>query len=420
MFALQIGIVAAVVVFSLRRAILMLAALVRPRPLPSAADVPSVSVVVPAWNEGAVIDSALGALDRLRYPNDRMRFVMVSDGSSDDTAERLRNWASARSDTRVLVLPERCGKAAALNAALQMVETELVVVLDADLRPHPDFLAHLTRPFADARIGAAAAFLNPANATATLVSRYAAVTTWVHQLVTSAGTDRLGLNPPTLGAAAYRRTALDAIGGFPRVPVGVDVATSARLIRGGWRTRFVADAVADNVVVSRARDWWRQHVRWTRAAFRVSRAGVEHVAHHPRTSWPQRLEMALAAIGNGDRLAFALAAAAAVPRIVPVWVPLLYLTLPGLEIGAALWKAGVVRALPSFLGATVLFFGVDLIGSVAAVGIHSARRPYRWYNPRQNRDAHRQPHVAPASPNDANLERLPTADAGSVTGNPPR
>jgi cellulose synthase/poly-beta-1,6-N-acetylglucosamine synthase-like glycosyltransferase len=304
----------------------------------------------------------------------------------------------------------------ALNAALQLADTDLIVVLDADLKPQGEFLIHLTRPFADGGIAAAAAFLNPANAARTLVSRYAAVTTWVHQLVTSAGIDRLGLNPPTLGAAAYRRVALEQIGGFPLVPVGVDVATSARLIRAGWRTRFVAEAVADNVVVARARDWWRQHVRWTRAAFRVSRADAKRSDSRRATAWPQRLEMALAAIGNGDRIAFALAVAGAATRLVPGWVPLLYLTIPGLEVVAALWKAGFIRALPSFLGATGLFFGIDLLGSVAAVGIHSARRPYRWYNPRQEHDAVEPGLTTPASVASevTSREGLPTTNAATV------
>ena len=125
----------------------------------------------------------------------------------------------------------------------------------------------------DGKVGAAAAFLRPANADDNTVSRYASVTSLVHQLVTSAGSDRLGLNPPTLGASAFRRTALEQIGGFPAAPLGVDVAVSTALIHGGWRTRFVADAVADNTVVADLGAYWRQHVRWARATLRVAAAG---------------------------------------------------------------------------------------------------------------------------------------------------
>ncbi len=381
---LFVGIViAAVALLSLRRAAFLIAALLRSRPQPPPGVLPSVTVLVPARNEGTVAERLLGALATLDYPAEKLSFVLVCDGCTDDTPAAFRAWADGRSDTRVLELKERKGKAVALNAGLQLVDAEIVAVVDADLAPMPDFLRELVRPFADAEVAAAAAFLRPANADDNLVTRYAAVTTWVHQLVTSAGTDRLGLNPPTLGAAAFRRTALEQIEGFPVVPAGVDVATSAALTRKGWRTRFVADAVADNTVVSSARDYWRQHVRWSRAVFRVPSASQQQ----PATSWAQRLEMAAASIGYGDRLVFGVALGGAIVGVLPLWVPGLYLSVPGLEIVAALFKAGVRGALPRFLLATVLFFVADLVGSFAAVVQHAADRPYRWHNPRQARDA---------------------------------
>jgi cellulose synthase/poly-beta-1,6-N-acetylglucosamine synthase-like glycosyltransferase len=150
-------------------------------------------------------------------------------------------------------------------------------------------------------------------------------------------------------------------------------------MRRGWRTRFVASAVADNTVVSGTRDFWRQHVRWSRAVFRLPRTGKQRYAG----SLAQRLELRASSIGYGDRLVFAVALGGAIAGMLPFWVPLLYLAVPGMEIVAALLKAGVRRRLPLFLLATVLFFAADLVASVAAVVLHVARRPYSWYNPRQ-------------------------------------
>jgi cellulose synthase/poly-beta-1,6-N-acetylglucosamine synthase-like glycosyltransferase len=370
-------VVAVVVALSFRRGAFLVAALLRSRSLPRPVALPAVTVLVPARNERAVATRLLGALSRLEYPADKLSFVLVCDGCADDTPTLFHAWADARSDARVLELPLRAGKAAALNAGLRLAEQELVAVVDADLEPLPDFLLELVRPFADDRVAAAAAFLRPANADDNVVTRYAAVTTWVHQLVTSAGTDRLGLNPPTLGAAAFRRRALEEIGGFAEVPAGEDVATSARLTRRGWRIRFVAAAVADNRVVSDVRHFWRQHIRWSRAVFGIRSDRQPSVA-----SWPQRLEMGASSIGYGDRLVFAVVATGTVAGVLPLWVPLLYLAVPGLEIVAALLKAGVGRRLPRFLLATVVFFAADLAASVAAVLIHAARRPYRWNSPR--------------------------------------
>lgn len=369
--------IAVIVALSLRRAAFLVATLLRPRPLPRPAATFDVTVVVPARNERAVADRLLRALSRLDYPADRLSFVFVCDGCVDETPTLFREWAGQRDRTRVLELPRNVGKAAALNAGLAVVDTEIVAILDADLQPLPDYLRELLRPFADERVAAAAAYLRPANADANVVSRYAAITTWVHQLVTSAGTDRLGLNPPTLGAAAYRRSALQQIGGFAQLPAGEDVATSSRLTSRGWRTRFVGSAVADNMVASTVHDFWRQHVRWSRAVFR---------AHSDRqvstASFAQRVETAASSIGYSDRFVVALATAAAVAGAVPAWIPGLYFVVPGLEIVAALLNAGVRWRLPSFVLAAIVVFPADLAGAVASVTLHVARRPLRWQSPR--------------------------------------
>ena len=377
--AIESLVVSAVAVLSLRRLVLLVAALRPARPLPPPGRDPSVTVLVPARNEQVVAGRLLASLSRLEYPRDRLAFVLVTDGCTDATPSIFAAWAAQRPNARVIVLPMAQGKASALNAGLEAVNSDIVVVVDADLEPEREFLREIVRPFPDDKVGAAAAFLRPANAERNIVSRYAAVTTWVHQLVTSRGTDRLGLNPPTLGAAAYRRAALEQIGGFPVVPAGVDVATSAALTRCGWQSRFVHTAVAGNTVVSSADDFWRQHVRWARAALGV----------RPREAGPrpvpvlQRLELAASSLGYADRVVFAAALAGAAAGALS-WTPaLLYLAVPALEIIAAVVKAGARRELGRYMFAAAGFFVADLIASVVAVVAHASDRPHRWHNPRQ-------------------------------------
>ena len=132
-------VVAAVVLLSLRRAAFLVAALLRPRPLPPPGVLPTLAVLVPARNERTVAERLLGSLARLKYPAEKLSFVLVCDGCVDQTPTIFRGWADGRSDSRVLELEEHKGKAAALNAGLRGVEAEIVAVVDADLQPRRAF-----------------------------------------------------------------------------------------------------------------------------------------------------------------------------------------------------------------------------------------------------------------------------------------
>jgi glycosyl transferase family 2 len=371
---LEAAVLCAIGLLSLRRAVFLVAACVRPRSLPEPDELPTVTVLVPARNEGAVVERLLGSLERLDYPPELLGFVLVCDGCSDGTAEAFRRWSGHRPGVRVLELPARRGKAAALNEALAVSASEVVVAADADMELRPDFLRRLVPALADGRVAAAGAFVRPANADVSIVAAYAAANDLVHQLVTLAGKDRLGLDPPTFGAAAYRRVALEAVGGFPDVPAGVDLEASLRLAREGWSTRFVPGAVADNNVVADLRAYRRQHVRWARGGF----GALTRPARPARMTLPQRVESWVTGVGYGDRALLGVAAVGAAVGSLPAWAPAVYLAVPGAQLLAALLKAGLGRRIPRLFAASLVLFPLDLVFSVGAILVHLARRPHRW------------------------------------------
>jgi glycosyltransferase involved in cell wall biosynthesis len=122
----------------------------RPAPAPATA-LPTVSMIIPVHNEAPRLLGKIANTLALDYPADRLQIVFVSDGSTDDSVSILR----ARRDPRitVLALPQRGGKAAALNAGLGRATGDLVVFTDASIALAPDALRAIVKPFADPSVG---------------------------------------------------------------------------------------------------------------------------------------------------------------------------------------------------------------------------------------------------------------------------
>jgi cellulose synthase/poly-beta-1,6-N-acetylglucosamine synthase-like glycosyltransferase len=134
-------------------ALLRLRARLRPRPVRAAeagSDTPGISIVIAARNEAARLPARLQNLLALDYPAHRRQIIVASDGSTDDTAERLAAFGDA---VDLICLPPS-GKAAALNAAVARARHPIIVFADARQMFAPDALHQLTAPLADREVGA--------------------------------------------------------------------------------------------------------------------------------------------------------------------------------------------------------------------------------------------------------------------------
>ncbi|MGV1049729.1 MAG: glycosyltransferase [Solirubrobacterales bacterium] len=132
---------------------LALRALVATRRRPSLSpgtweELPRVSLIVPAYDEEEVIAAKVANALALDYPRRRLQLIVASDGSGDATVERAR---AAGADL-VLELPAG-GKVAALNAAAERADGELLAFSDANSLWARDALLRLVEPFADPGVG---------------------------------------------------------------------------------------------------------------------------------------------------------------------------------------------------------------------------------------------------------------------------
>jgi len=123
------------------------------RPVLKADIEPPVSVIIAARNEAVSIAAKIENTLALDYPPEKLNVVVASDGSEDGTDERVLRYADR--GVRLLPLP-RCGKAEALNSAVEVSSGEILVFTDANSVLSPDAIRALVRPFADPKVGGVA------------------------------------------------------------------------------------------------------------------------------------------------------------------------------------------------------------------------------------------------------------------------
>lgn len=118
---------------------------------PTSAQLPKVSLIIAAYNEERVIEQKIANSLALNYPAKKLEIIVVSDGS-DDTTPHL---VSAYADRGVISLhePERRGKTAALNRAVERAGGEMIVFSDANNDFNPDAIRALVAPFTDPAVG---------------------------------------------------------------------------------------------------------------------------------------------------------------------------------------------------------------------------------------------------------------------------
>lgn len=112
---------------------------------------PSVTLIISAFNEAHSIESKLKNSLALDYPEDLLHILVVSDASTDETDRIVQRHEGKR--VSLLRMSERRGKTVGLNAALEQVQSEIVVFSDANILYQEDVLRCLVRNFADATVG---------------------------------------------------------------------------------------------------------------------------------------------------------------------------------------------------------------------------------------------------------------------------
>src|SRR6266853_6998223 len=221
---------------------------------------PSVTVLIPAHNEESVIEQTVKSV--LLSALKDLRIIVVNDGSTDRTRELLDENFSREPRVRIIHQVNR-GKAAALNLAMSLADTDIVVTIGADTEIEPCAISKLVRQFSDPKVGAVAGNVKVGNRSRWL-TRWQALEYVTSQNMEKRAFDLLDCITVVPGALGeWRKKAIEAAGGITADTVAEDADLTIAIRRLGWRVSYEERAVAWTEAPETANVLIRQRFRWT-------------------------------------------------------------------------------------------------------------------------------------------------------------
>lgn len=233
-------------------------------------ELPPVSILVPAYNEGRVLERALTSLMQLEYPE--YEVLIIDDGSTDDTLEIASQWEGQRGPGhfRVITKPNG-GKASALNAGIAHSVHPLIMTMDADSYLEPRTLLKAALHFGNPSVGAVAGNVKVENR-GTIVTRLQAL-----EYIEGLNMPRraqgfiaaVNIVPGPVGL--FRREALEEIGGYDTDTFAEDADLTLKMMSAGWRVEYEDQAIAWTEAPESWRQLVQQRYRWTRGILQAIR-----------------------------------------------------------------------------------------------------------------------------------------------------
>jgi hyaluronan synthase len=252
----------------------------RPFPLPPG-PLPKVTVIIPAYNEGAMVEKAIYSVAASDYPADRLEIFCIDDGSKDDTWQYMQRAQSRCPELiRLIRFPKNRGKREALYAGFKQGSGDYFVTVDSDSIIEPDTLKQIVAPLLqDPKVGGVAGNVKVYNRSANLITRMMRVRfvlTFDFLRASQSGYRFVFCTPGAL--SAYRREAIlpiledwrhQTFLGLP-CTIGEDRAFTNLILRQGYDTVYQRSAVVYTTVPETYKGMCRMFLRWDRSNFRES------------------------------------------------------------------------------------------------------------------------------------------------------
>lgn len=201
-------------------------------------ELPDVSVLICAYNEEAVVDAKMANCLAFDYPKDKLHIVWCNDGSDDATDERL----AAYDGVTIFYRPERRGKTAAMNHAMMRIDSDIVIMTDANTMVCPGAIREIVRLFEDPTVGCVAGEKRVGGDSADTTAAAGEGLYWRYESTLKRWDFELY---SAMGAAgelcAVRKSLYEPV---PEDSLLDDFILSMRLVQQGYRIAYTAEAYA--------------------------------------------------------------------------------------------------------------------------------------------------------------------------------
>nr|WP_318246782.1 glycosyltransferase [Bacillus norwichensis] len=226
---------------------------------------PAVSVLIPAHNEGIVIQDTLSAMSKLEYPGE-LNIYLLDDGSTDDTALIGKDFQRTFSRIHYISVPpgEPKGKSRVLNYGLSFIKSEYFIVYDADNEPEPDAVRLLVEK-AETTPGAAGAvgYVKTKNVAKNFLTQMIALEFQVFQLLMQCGRWQLFKIGSLAGTnMLLKRNLIEEAGGYDVYALAEDAELTIRLTAKGYLIPVVPESKTWEQEPETVKTFIKQRTRW--------------------------------------------------------------------------------------------------------------------------------------------------------------
>jgi hyaluronan synthase len=360
------------------------------KPIPSVSDdqLPTCTIVVPAYNEGRQVFDTLKSLAGSNYPREKIQLIAVDDGSADDTWKWIKR-AKRTLDLPVLTIrqPQNHGKRQALYDGFKKSSGKVLVTVDSDSMVEPDTLRNLVTPFSvDSRIGAVAGNVRVLNQNQGIIPRMVDIVfVFSFDFMRSSQSMYRTVTCTPGALSAYRKAAVMGVLekwrnqtflGRP-ANIGEDRAMTNMILRQGYHVVFQQNARVFTEVPVVYSQLCKMYLRWARSNVRETIAMTSFI--FTRFRQDSMLGARITLVSDVLKLTIA-QVFFLVSWGLLLWHPAIFgtKTIIGIVLGSSLsatiyaWKFGRISSVLAFAYGFFFFIALTWIKPYALVTPHNS------------------------------------------------